>query len=126
MTRFVGWLVVNAMALGAAVWLFQGITLLGATTTDRVVTLVVVGGIFGLVSSVVKPVLKVVSFPFIVLSLGLLLLVINALMLLLTSWIAGRLDLGFHVSGFVVAVLGSIVISIAGMVLNAVMPDGRR
>lgn len=126
MTRFVGWLVVNALALGAAVWLFQGITLLGATTTDRVVTLVVVGGIFGLVSSVVKPVLKVVSFPFIVLSLGLLLLVINALMLLLTSWIAGRLDLGFHVSGFVVAVLGSIVISIAGMVLNAVMPDGRR
>ncbi len=126
MTRFVGWLVVNAMALGAAVWLFQGITLRGATTSDRVVTLVVVGGIFGLVSSVVKPVLKVVSFPFIVLSLGLLLLVINALMLLLTSWIAGRLDLGFHVSGFVVAVLGSIVISIAGMVLNAVMPDGRR
>ena len=126
MTRFVGWLVVNAMALGAAVWLFQGITLRGATTSGRVVTLVVVGGIFGLVSSVVKPVLKVVSFPFIVLSLGLLLLVINALMLLLTSWIAGRLDLGFHVSGFVVAVLGSIVISIAGMVLNAVMPDGRR
>lgn len=126
MTRFLGWLVVNALALGAAIWLFQGITLRGATTTDRVVTLVVVGGIFGLVSSVVKPVLKVVSFPFIVLTLGLLLLVINALMLLLTSWIAGRLDLGFHVSGFWVAVFGSIVISLAGMVLNAVVPDGDR
>lgn len=126
MTRFLGWLVVNALALGAAIWLFQGITLRGATTTDRVVTLVVVGGIFGLVSSVVKPVLKVVSFPFIILTLGLLLLVINALMLLLTSWIAGRLDLGFHVSGFWVAVFGSIVISLAGMVLNAVVPDGDR
>lgn len=126
MTRFVGWLVVNALALGAAIWLFEGITLRGATTTDRVVTLVVVGGIFGLVSSVVKPVLKVISFPFILLSLGLLLLVINALMLLLTSWIAGRLDLGFHVSGFWVAVFGSIVISLAGMVLNAVVPDGDR
>jgi putative membrane protein len=126
MTRFVGWLVVNALALGAAIWLFDGITLRGATVADRVVTLVVVGGIFGVVSSVVKPVLKVVSFPFIILTLGLLLLVINALMLLLTSWIAGWLDLGFHVSGFWVAVLGSIVISLAGIVLNAVMPDGDR
>ena len=126
MTRFLGWLVVNALALGAAIWLFRGITLHGATTADRVVTLVVVGGIFGLVSSVVKPVLKVVSFPFIILTLGVLLLVINALMLLLTSWIAGRLHLGFHVSGFWVAVFGSIVISLAGMVLNAVVPDGDR
>jgi putative membrane protein len=126
MTRFLSWLVVNALALGAAIWLFQGITLRGATTADRVVTLIVVGGIFGLVSSVVKPVLKVVSFPFIILTLGLLLLVINALMLLLTSWIAGRLDLGFHVAGFWVAVFGSIVISLAGMVLNAVVPDGDR
>jgi putative membrane protein len=126
MTRFLSWLVVNALALGAAIWLFDGITLRGATTTDRVVTLVVVGGIFGLVSSVVKPVLKVLSLPFIILTLGLLLLVINALMLLLTSWIAGQLDLGFHVSGFWVAVFGSIVISLAGMVLNALMPDGDR
>ena len=126
MTRFVSWLVVNALALGAAIWLFDGITLRGATTTDRVVTLVVVGGIFGVITSVVKPVLKVISFPFILLSLGLLLLVINALMLLLTSWVAGQLDLGFHVSGFWVAVFGSIVISLAGMVLNALVPDGDR
>lgn len=126
MTRFVSWLVVNALALGAAIWLFDGVTLRGATTTDRVVTLVVVGGIFGVITSVVKPVLKVISFPFILLSLGLLLLVINALMLLLTSWVAGQLDLGFHVSGFWVAVFGSIVISLADMVLGALVPDGDR
>ena len=126
MTRFVSWLVVNALALGAAIWLFDGITLRGATTTDRVVTLVVVGGIFGVITSVVKPVLKVISFPFILVSLGLLLLVINALMLLLTSWVAGQLDLGFHVSGFWVAVFGSIVISLADMVLGALVPDGDR
>jgi len=126
MMRFVSWLVVNALALGAATWLFDGITLRGATTTDRVVTLVVVGAIFGIISSVVKPVLKFLSFPFIILTLGLLLLVINALMLLLTSWVAGQLDLGFHVTGFWVAVFGSIVISLAGMVLNAVVPDGDR
>jgi putative membrane protein len=124
--RFVAWLVVNALAVGVAIWLFDGITLRGASTTDRVLTLVVVGGIFGVVSSVVKPVVKLLSFPFILLTLGLLLLVINALMLLLTSWIAGQLGLGFHVSGFWVAVFGSIVISLAGMVLNALVPDGDR
>ena len=122
--RLVAWLVVNALALGAAIWLFDGITLRGASTTDRGVTLVVVGGIFGLLNSLVKPVVKLLSFPFIVLTLGLLLLVINALMLLLTSWVAGQLGLGFHVAGFWVAVLGSIVISIALMVLNAIVPDG--
>jgi putative membrane protein len=122
----VAWLVVNALAVGVAIWLFDGITLRGASTTDRVLTLVVVGGIFGVVSSVVKPVVKLLSFPFILLTLGLLLLVINALMLLLTSWIAGQLGLGFHVSGFWVAVFGSIVISLAGMVLNALVPDGDR
>lgn len=122
--RILAWLVVNALALGVAVWLFDGITLRGATTTDRVVTLVVVGGIFGVINSAVKPVIKFLSFPFILLTLGLLLLVINALMLLLTSWIAGQLGLGFHVTGFWVAVFGSIVISIALMVLNALVPDG--
>ncbi|HET8560547.1 MAG TPA: phage holin family protein [Marmoricola sp.] len=122
--RVLAWLVVNALALGAAIWLFDGITLRGSTTTDRVVTLVVVGGIFGVINSAVKPVLKLLSLPFIVLTLGLLLVVINALMLLLTSWVAGQLGLAFHVSGFWVAVFGSIVISLALMVLNALVPDG--
>jgi putative membrane protein len=122
--RILAWLVVNALALGVAIWLFDGITLRGATTTDRAVTLVVVGGIFGVINSAVKPVIKFLSFPFILLTLGLLLLVINALMLLLTSWVAGQLGLGFHVTGFWVAVFGSIVISIALMVLNALVPDG--
>ncbi|HET8605130.1 MAG TPA: phage holin family protein [Marmoricola sp.] len=123
--RLLAWLVVNAVALGAAIWLLDGITLRGATTSDRVVTLVVVGGIFGVVNSLVKPVVKLLSFPFILLTLGLLLIVINALMLLLTSWIADQLGLAFHVSGFWVAVLGSIVISIALVLLNAVVPERR-
>ena len=59
-------------------------------------------------------------------ALGLMLLVINALMLLLTSAVAGSVSLGFHVDGFGTAVLGSIVISIASMVLAAVLPDGER
>ena len=59
-----------------------------------------------------------VSLPLIVLTLGLMLLVVNALMLMLTSWIAGSLDLGFHVDGFWMALWGSIVISLASMILS--------
>jgi putative membrane protein len=124
--RFLTWLAVNALALGAAVWLLDGITLTGSSDTDRVVTLVVVGAIFGLITSFVRPVVKLLSLPLIVLTLGLALLVINALMLMLTSSIAGSVDLGFHVDGFWVAVLGSIVISVASMVLEAVFPDHDR
>jgi putative membrane protein len=124
--RFLSWLAVNTLALGLAVWLFDGITLEGASDTEEVVTLVVVGAILGVVNSFVRPVVNVLSIILIVLTLGLMLLVTNALMLMLTSWIAGQLDLGFHVDGFWVALGGSIVISLASMVLEAVLPKGER
>jgi putative membrane protein len=124
--RFLSWLAVNALALGAAVWLFDDITLTGGTQTDRFLTLVAVGAIFGLVTSIVRPVVKLLSLPLIILTLGLMLLVVNALMLLLTSRIAEAFDLGFDVDGFWVALFGSIVISIASMVLEAVFPSRDR
>ncbi len=124
--RFVIWLAVNALALGAAVWLFDGITLTGGSDSDQLVTLLVVGAIFGLITSFVRPIVKLLSLPLIILTLGLMLLVINALMLLLTSKIAESVDLGFHVEGFWVALFGSIVISLASMVLEAVFPDPDR
>lgn len=120
--RFLAWLIVNVLALGAAIWLFDGITLTGDTRDGRLVALVVVGGIFGIITSVVKPVVKVLSLPFIIVTLGLFLLVINALLLLLTSAIAGSVGLGFHVNGFWTAVFGSIVISIVAAVVGAVIP----
>jgi putative membrane protein len=123
--KFLSWLVVNTLAVGAAVWLFDGITLSGDTDTDQVVTLVIVGAIFGLVTSFIRPIVNFVSIILIVLTLGLMLLVVNALMLLLTSWIAEQADLGFHVDGFWVALGGSIVISLASMVLEAVLPGDR-
>ena len=121
--KFVLWLVVNAAALGVAVWLFDGITLTADTTGGKVGTLVVVGAIFGLITSVVRPIVNLLSLPLIVLTLGLMLLVTNALMLLLTSKVAGSLGLGFHVDGFWTAVFGAIVISIASMVVEALLPD---
>lgn len=124
--KILSWLVVNAVALGAAVWLFDGITLTGGTDTDKVVKLVVVGAIFGLITSIVRPIVRVLSLPLIIVTLGLMLLVINALMLLLTSKISESLDLGFSVDGFWVALFGSIVISLASMILEAVLPSSDR
>ncbi|TCN37197.1 putative membrane protein [Kribbella orskensis] len=116
-------LLANAVALAAASWLVGGITLQGATTGRRVLTLLIVAAIFGAVNAVVKPIAKLLSLPFIILTLGLLIFVINALMLLLTSWITGKLDVQFHVDGFVAALLGSLVITLVGMLLNLVLPD---
>ncbi len=116
-------LLVNAIALAAASWLVSGITLQGATTGKRVLTLLVVAAIFGIVNAIVKPVVKVLSFPLLILTLGLLTFVINAAMLLLTSWITGKLDVQFHVDGFWAALFGALIISVVGMILNAVLPD---
>ncbi len=124
--KFLIWLVVNALALGVAVWLFDGISLSASNDTNGFVTLVVVGAIFGVITSFVRPIVRLLSLPLIILTLGLMLFVINALMLMLTSWIADQLDLGFHVDGFWVALWGSIVISLASLVLEAILPHPDR
>jgi putative membrane protein len=123
--KFVLWLVVNAAALGAAVWMFDGITLTADTTNGRIATLVVVGAIFGVVTSVVRPIVNILSIPLIIVTLGLFLLVTNALMLMLTSKLADTFGLDFHVEGFWTAVFGALVISIASMVLESLLPTDR-
>ena len=123
--RFLIWVIVNALALAAATWLLGGITLTGATTGDQAVTLVLVALIFGVVNAVVRPVVKLLSLPFIILTLGLLIFVINALMLLLTSWLSEQFGLGFEVDGFWTAVFGALVVSVATWVLELVLPDGK-
>ena len=122
--KFILWVLTNALALGAAVWLLDGITLDGDTDRDKVLTLLGVALIFGVINAVVRPVVKLLSLPFIILSLGLLIFVINAAMLMLTSKIAGELDLGFHVDQFWwTAILGAVIISVASMLLSALEPE---
>jgi putative membrane protein len=120
--RFLIWVAVNALALAAAAWLLDGITVSGDSQVGRVITLLVVGLIFGLVNAFVRPIVKLLSLPFILLTLGLLIFVINACMLLLTSWLAGLFDVGFHVDGFWTAVVGAIIVSIATWVLELLIP----
>ncbi|MEV6022976.1 phage holin family protein [Streptomyces sp. NPDC052036] len=123
MKNFVVKTIANAGALAVAVWVLDKITLTGTSTGKKVGTLIVVALIFGLVNFLVKPVVKVLTFPLFILTLGLITLVVNALMLLLTSWVAGKLDLSFHVEGFWTAVLGGLIISIVSWALHLVLPD---
>jgi len=115
--RFVTWLLTTAAGVAVATWLFDGIYFTGPSSgTDelshKVLPLLLVALILGLVSSLVRPVVTFFSIPFIVLTLGLFLLVINALMLMLTAWIAGGVGIGFHVDGFWNALGGSIVVTL--------------
>ena len=115
---------VNAAAMALAAWLFDGIQVDGEDTAARVLTLLGVGAILGLVNVVVAPIIKLLSLPFIVVTLGLFLLVINAVLLLLTSRIGQALNLSFAVDGFWTAVGGALVVSIAASVLHRLLgPD---
>lgn len=82
--------------------------------------------IFGLVNTFVKPILRILTLPITMVTLGLFLLVLNALLLLLVGWIAGELSLGFTVDGFIPAILGSIVISIVSFALSFLVGTTRR
>lgn len=117
---------VNALALWVAALVVAGIHL-GEDAdrlSTRLLTIVLVALLFGVVNAVVKPVATFFSFPFIVLTLGLFTLVINALMLELTSWLSGALGLDFDVERFFWdSVLGAIVITLVSMLLNLLLPD---
>ncbi|GGS25430.1 MULTISPECIES: phage holin family protein [Streptomyces] len=123
MKNFVVKTIANAGALAVAIWLIGNITLEGGSTGRKALTLILVALIFGVVNSVVKPVVQLLTFPLFILTLGLITLVVNALMLLLTSWLAGVVDLSFHVEGFWTAVLGGLIISVVSWALNVVLPD---
>ncbi|MHB1614435.1 MAG: phage holin family protein [Actinomycetes bacterium] len=109
---------VNALALAAAAWLVQGITLTGATRVRQVLSLLVVAIIFGLVNAVLKPIVRLLTFPLYLLTLGLFTFVVNAGMLLITSALADTLRLSFHVAGFGSALAGAVVIFVVSMLAS--------
>lgn len=111
------------MALGVAVWLVGDITLTGDNTGHKALTLILVALIFGVVNWLVKPVVKLFSLPLFILTLGLFTLVVNALMLLLTSWLSGEVGLDFRVDGFWAALIGGLIISVVSWAMHVVLPD---
>ncbi len=118
-------LLINAAALYVAVLVVDGLDF----NFDREgawLEFILVALIFGLVNTFLKPVLRLLTLPITMVTLGLFLLVLNALLLLLVGWISNELSLGLMVDGFVPALLGSIVISIVGWLLSMVVGAGRK
>jgi len=114
------WLM-NAAALWVAAWLVPGLDFRGT-----VVELLLVAAVFGVVNSLVRPILTILTCPLIVITLGLLTLVINALMLLLTGALSERWGLGFTVSGFWAAFWGGLVVGLVSVVISLLLPGGKK
>lgn len=111
---------INAAAIYVAVLIVPGLTFTGEWWK-----LLVVAAIFSLVNTFLRPILRILTLPLTLITFGLFLLVINALMLLLTGAVSSELNLGFTVDGFGAALLGSIVISLVGLVLSMVIGSSR-
>ncbi len=122
-------LVATAAALFVAIALVPGVDLVGTegrTISDprALLDLLVVAAIFGVVNAVVKPILKLTTCLINMVTLGLFTFVINAFLLWLTSYIAGRLNLGFVVTGPLPALIGAIIVSVVSLVLSIFTRDG--
>lgn len=117
-------LLINAAALYVAILLVDGLEFTFGST-EAWLKFLVVALIFGLVNTIVRPILRILTLPITMITLGLFLIVINALMLLLTGAISDQLGLGFEVDGFLAALLGSLVISIVGTILAMVIGTTR-
>ncbi|HEY6214946.1 MAG TPA: phage holin family protein [Vicinamibacterales bacterium] len=114
-------LLVNAAALWVATRVVPGVSYEGEWLPFLAVALV-----FGIVNAFIRPITKVLTFPLILLTLGIFIFVINGLMLWLTSSISASLGLGFHVAGFWPAFWGALVVSIVSGVLSMVVREEKR
>ena len=121
--RFLLRVLASAAALAVATAVVPGIELTAASLTSRILTLVGVALIFGVVNAVIKPIVKIVGCIFYVLTLGLIGLVVNGLLLWLTSWVAGKLNLPFHVTGFWPAFWGAIIVGVVSWLLGILISD---
>ncbi len=118
-------IIVNALALAAAAYLIDGIEIAPTgSTSEQILTYSVIAIVFGVVNAVIKPIVKTVGCAFYILTLGLVALVVNALLLMLTAWAAGVLGFHFTIADFwPSAVLGALVISIVSWLLSFLVPD---
>ncbi len=109
----------TAASLWVAVWVVDGFEFSGEWWQ-----FLIVAAIMGLANAVVKPILKLFSLPLILLTLGLFLLVVNALVLSLVVWLSGVFELGLTSEGFFwETFLAAIVVAIVGWIIGAVLPD---
>jgi putative membrane protein len=118
-------LLINAAALFVAVLLVPGLDF-AFDSTEAWLKFLFVALIFGVVNTFLRPILRLLTLPITLMTLGLFLLVINALMLLLTSAISAELELGLRVADFLAALLGAIIISVVGFALSVAIGTTRK
>jgi putative membrane protein len=118
---FLARLLINAAALWVATRIVPSVGYSGG-----VVPMLAVALVFGIVNAVIGRVTKILTFPIILLTLGIFALVINGLMLMLTSALSSALSLGFHVRGFWAGFWGALVVSLVSTILSLFIRDARR
>jgi putative membrane protein len=111
-------ILINAAALWVATVIVPGVRHTGPWTS-----LILVALVFGVLNAIVRPILKLLTCPLILLTLGLFTFVINAIMLWLTSAVSESLGIGFHVDGFGAAFLGALVVTVVNLILSVTLPD---
>ncbi len=114
-------LVITAFALWIATLVIPGIHLHAHTTAGKIGTLIVVALIFGIINAILKPIAKTIGCLAYAVTLGLISIVVNGLLFWLTSYVAGKLKLPFHITGFLPAVLGALLVGVVGWVLSLVL-----
>ena len=118
-------LAIGAVSLWIATLAIDGITLSTESVPSAIGTLLAVAVIFGVINAVLRPIIKTIGCGLYVLTLGLVALVVNGLLFMLTSWIAEQFDLPFHVDNFwPAAVLGALLVGVVSWILNMLVPDG--
>jgi putative membrane protein len=119
-------LVVTGLAIWLAALIVPGVSLVEGEPAEEILGLLLVAVVFTIVNAVLKPILKMLTFPLYLVTLGLFALVVNALLLWLTGWVSAELGLGLDVDGFWAAFLGAIVVSLATVGLRRVFGGRRR
>jgi putative membrane protein len=118
---FLARLLINAAALWVATRVVPGVTFAGGW-----LPLLAVAVVFGVINAFIRPVAKILTFPLIIVTLGIFALVVNGLMLWLTSSLSEALGLGFHVGGFWAAFWGALVVSLVSTILSMLVADASR
>jgi putative membrane protein len=124
---FVLRVVINAVAIWLATLLLTGLQVVGGDTPlERAAIIALIALVFGIVNAVVKPIVKFLALPLYILTLGLITVVVNALMLMLTAWITEQTTWGLRIESFGTAVLGALIISLVSLALSAVTRARRK
>ena len=119
LVRFLARFFASAAALAVATYLLPGIHTDAEDDPGKIWIMLGVAVIFGIVNAIVKPLFKFVTTPIIFVSLGLFLLVVNAVLLQLVAWVAAQVKLGWYVDDWGSAFLGALIVSVVSFVLNA-------